>query len=46
MSQITGYDPSDSTLLEIGRDLRDTSEQLYTRCQLDDEEDYFSKGKK
>lgn len=29
MSQITGYDPDDSTLLEIGCDLRDTSEQLY-----------------
>jgi len=29
MSQIIGYDPEDSTLLEIGRDLRDTSEQLY-----------------
>jgi hypothetical protein len=29
MSQIIGYDPQDSTLLEIGRDLRDTSEQLY-----------------
>jgi hypothetical protein len=30
MSQIIGYDPEDSTLLEIGRDLRDTSEQLYS----------------
>jgi hypothetical protein len=30
MSQIAGYDPEDSTLLEIGQDLRDTSEQLYT----------------
>jgi hypothetical protein len=30
MSQIAGYDPEDSTLLEIGGDLRDTSEQLYT----------------
>jgi hypothetical protein len=29
MSQIIGYDPEDSTLLEIGRDLRDISEQLY-----------------
>jgi hypothetical protein len=28
MSQITGYDPSDSTLLEIGKELRDTSDQL------------------
>jgi hypothetical protein len=30
MSQIIGYDPTDSTLLEIGKDLRDTSEQLYS----------------
>lgn len=30
ISQIAGYDPADSTLLEIGEDLRDTSEQLYT----------------
>lgn len=29
MGQITGFDPSDSTLLEIGRDLRETSNQLY-----------------
>jgi hypothetical protein len=29
LGQITGYDPDDSTLLEIGRDLRDNSEQLY-----------------
>ena len=30
MSQIAGYDPTDSTLLEIGSDLRDTSEQLFS----------------
>ena len=30
MSQIIGYDPEDSTLLEIGRELRDNTEQLYT----------------
>jgi hypothetical protein len=30
MSQIIGYDPDDSTLLEIGRELRDNTEQLYT----------------
>jgi len=30
MSQIAGYDPSNSTLLEIGKDLRNTSEQLYS----------------
>jgi hypothetical protein len=29
MSQIIGYDPEDSTLLEIGGDLRATSDQLY-----------------
>jgi hypothetical protein len=29
LSQITGYDPNDSTLLEIGKELRDNSEQLY-----------------
>jgi len=29
MSQIAGYDPADTTLLEIGEDLRDTSEQLF-----------------
>lgn len=30
MSQIIGFDPEDSTLLEIGKDLRDTSDRLYT----------------
>jgi hypothetical protein len=30
MSQIIGYDPEDSTLLEIGRDLKETSVQLYS----------------
>lgn len=30
MGQITGYDPEDSTLLEIGKDLRDISDTLYT----------------
>jgi ParB-like chromosome segregation protein Spo0J len=29
LGQITGYDPDDSTLLEIGRELRENSEQLY-----------------
>jgi hypothetical protein len=33
MSQIIGYDPDDSTLLEIGRELRDTSEQLYSSME-------------
>jgi hypothetical protein len=33
MSQIIGYDPEDSTLLEIGRELRDTSEQLYSSME-------------
>jgi hypothetical protein len=30
MSQITGYDPEDTTLLEIGKELRDVSDTLYT----------------
>jgi hypothetical protein len=30
MSQIIGYDPEDSTLLEIGHELRDISDQLYS----------------
>jgi ParB-like chromosome segregation protein Spo0J len=29
LGQIIGYDPQDSTLLEIGRDLRDSSERLF-----------------
>jgi hypothetical protein len=29
MSQIIGYDPDDTTLLEIGRELRDNTDQLY-----------------
>jgi hypothetical protein len=29
LSQILGYDPDDSTLLEIGKELRDNSDQLY-----------------
>lgn len=46
MSQITGYDPTDSTLLEIGRDLRDTSEQLYTSMSSMAKKATGSKGKK
>jgi hypothetical protein len=30
MSQIIGYDPEDSTLLEIGHELRDIRDQLYS----------------
>jgi hypothetical protein len=30
MSQIIGYDPEDTTLLEIGRELTETSAQLYS----------------
>jgi hypothetical protein len=30
MAQITGYDPSDATLLEIGEELNQTSELLYS----------------
>lgn len=46
MSQITGYDPSDSTLLEIGRDLRDTSDQLYSSMSSMAKKALTSKGKK
>jgi hypothetical protein len=46
MSQITGYDPTDSTLLEIGRDLRDTSEQLYSSMFSMAKKATGSKGKK
>jgi len=33
MSQIIGYDPDDSTLLEIGKELRDNSDQLYSNME-------------
>lgn len=33
LSQITGYDSEDSTLLEIGKDLSETSRQIYTTMQ-------------
>jgi hypothetical protein len=53
MGQITGYDPSDSTLLEIGKDLRETSEQLYSsmssiskRMSSTSKKSASSKGKK
>jgi hypothetical protein len=35
MSQIAGYDPEDTTLLEICQELRDTTEQLYaSMCSM------------
>jgi hypothetical protein len=46
MSQITGYDPSDSTLLEIGRDLRATSDQLYLSMSSMARRAASSKGRK
>jgi hypothetical protein len=46
MSQIIGYDPEDSTLLEIGRDLRDTSEQLYSTMSSIAKKATAPKGKK
>jgi hypothetical protein len=46
MSQITGYDPADSTLLEIGRDLRDTSGQLFLSMSSMTKQTVSSKGKK
>ena len=33
LSQITGYDSEDSTLLEIGKELADTSKQIYTTME-------------
>jgi hypothetical protein len=46
MSQITGYDPSDSTLLEIGKDLRDASDQLYSNMSSMTKKSASPKGKK
>ncbi|MGA2724150.1 MAG: ParB/RepB/Spo0J family partition protein [Bryobacteraceae bacterium] len=46
MSQIAGYDPTDSTLLEIGHDLRDTSEQLYYSMSSMARKGALPKGKK
>ncbi len=33
MSQIIGFDPDDSTLLQVGLELRDTSDTLYTTME-------------
>jgi hypothetical protein len=46
MSQITGYDPEDSTLLEIGRDLRDTSVQIHETMSSIAKKAASPKGKK
>jgi hypothetical protein len=46
MSQIAGYDPTDSTLLEIGQDLRDTSEQLFSSMSSMAKKATSAKGKK
>jgi ParB-like chromosome segregation protein Spo0J len=46
MSQIAGYDPTDSTLLEIGQDLRDTSEQLFSSMSSMAKKATTAKGKK
>jgi hypothetical protein len=46
MSQIIGFDPEDSTLLEIGLDLRDTSEQLYETMVERSEKPIAAKRKK
>ena len=46
MSQIIGYDAEDSTLLEIGKDLRDTSAQLYTSMASITKKAASMKGKK
>ena len=46
MSQIAGYDPSDTTLMEIGQELRDTSEQLLSSMFSMAKKATSSKGKK
>lgn len=44
LSQITGYDPEDSTLLEIGKELADTSKQIC--ANMESMARKTSKGKK
>jgi hypothetical protein len=44
LSQITGYDSEDSTLLEIGKDLAETSKQIY--ANMESMAKKTSKGKK
>ena len=44
LSQITGYDSEDSTLLEIGKELSDTSKQIYANMESMAKKN--SKGKK
>lgn len=46
MGQITGYDPDDSTLLEIGKELRDVSETLYATMQSYSKKPASSRSKK
>lgn len=46
LGQITGYDPEDSTLLEIGKELRDTSEQIFTNMTAKAKKASSPKGKK
>ena len=44
LSQITGFDSEDSTLLEIGKELADTSKQIY--ANMESMAKKTSKGKK
>lgn len=46
MSQIAGYDATDSTLLEISKELRDTSEQLLSSMTAMAKKQTSSKGKR
>jgi hypothetical protein len=46
MSQIIGFDPDDLTLLEIGRELRDTSARLYSTMATIAKKPVPAKGKK
>ncbi len=45
MSQIIGYNPEDSTLLEIGRELRDTSDKLYDNMETISDQATSSKSR-
>jgi hypothetical protein len=46
LGQIVGFDPEDSTLLEIGKDLRDTSERIYSNMASMAKKAASPKGKK
>jgi hypothetical protein len=43
---ITGFDPDDSTLLELGKDLSETSIQIYQTMSAMAGKKVYAKGKK